>query len=156
MEDRLSKYLRIIGNTLLGILLMILSLGLIFGLLRLMFGWLDQFSWFYYLYMMLILFFPFTFFVTVYLIFFNRTKVHPSYLTRKISQSIFIVFLISWVIFFIIDAQVFFKNGYTTIGKYYSYNMLFLTINVATIFMVGVFQALNTAEEQDWLEKHKG
>jgi K+-transporting ATPase A subunit len=67
---------------------------------------------------------------------------------------LFAVGILIWIVLLVIDFVNFFKNGYQDIGKYFSYQLLPLTSNVAVVFLTGVMQALTTAKEKDWMEKH--
>ncbi|MBU3713600.1 MAG: hypothetical protein FGM46_01480 [Ferruginibacter sp.] len=154
MEDTLSKYLRIIGNVLLAFFIfLIAALGFLI-LSKLLFGLLDNISWFSFLYMSLILLLPSMFFITVFLIYFKRTIKHRSVVVRWLSYAIFSFIIISWMVFLFEDVRTYINYYYTDIGKYNSYNMLFLASNVATIFIVGIIQALSTEKEKDWLDKY--
>jgi hypothetical protein len=53
------------------------------------------------------------------------------------------------------DVIYFFKTGARDVGKFNSYDVVYLAASVATIFLVGVMQALSTEKEKDWLEKRK-
>ena len=154
MEDTFSKYLRLFGNILFSFIGFILVLASIFLLLRLGFGWLDGLSWFAYFYMLIILFIPAALFVSVFLIYFKRTVSHPSTIIRTISYVFFSVLLIGWGAALFVDLNSFFKNGSSDIDKYYSYNLLFLVINVASIFLIGIIQALSAEKEKDWMDKY--
>ncbi len=154
MEDTFSKYLRLLGNIFFTFVVFIIAMAIILFSLRLMFGLLDQLPWFTYLYMLLMLLIPGALFISVLLIYFIRTKSHPSKVSRIVSYVIFSMLLLTWGVFLVIDLGTFFKNGYSDIGKYYSYNLLFLVVNVGSIFFTGVFQALSTQKEKDWMEKH--
>lgn len=155
MEDTFSKYLRLFGNILLTFILFLLTLFGLLLILRMMFGLLDNISWFSYLYTVLILLLPVVLFSTVYFIFFKRTKYHPSKAVRGFSYTIFSLAILSWLIFLILDIKNYSLNKYDEIGKYNSYNIIFLTANVAVIFLLGVIQALTTAKEEDWMDKYK-
>jgi hypothetical protein len=154
MEDTLSKYLRIIGNVLLAFFIFLIAAFGFLILSKLLFGLLDHISWFSFLYMSLILLLPSVFFITVFLIYFKRTIKHPSIVVRWLSYAIFSFMVISWMVFLFEDVKTYINYYYTDIGKYNSYNMLFLASNVATIFIVGIIQALSTEKEKDWLDKY--
>jgi len=67
---------------------------------------------------------------------------------------LFIAAILAWASVLTLDTAGFFKSASTEIGKYYSYNLLFLTSNIGMIFLVGVLQALTTEKEKDWMDKH--
>ncbi len=154
MENTFSKYLRLFWNIFFTFVGFIIAMAIILFSLRVMFGLLDKLSWFTYLYMLLMLFIPGALFISVLLIYFVRTKTHPSKIARIVSNVIFSMLLLTWVVFLVIDLSAFFKEGSSDINRYQSYNLLFLVINVGLIFFIGVFQALSTQKEKDWMEKH--
>ncbi len=154
MEDTLSKYLRLFGNILLTFIIFLVVLSGLLLILRFVFGMLDHISWFSYLYTVLILLLPVVLFSSVYFIFFKRTKYHPSKAVRGVSYFIFIAAVLSWLVFMVMDIKTYSLRQYSDIGKYNSYNTIYLTANVAVIFLVGIIQALTTAKEKDWMEKH--
>jgi hypothetical protein len=153
MEDQSGKYFRLMGTLFLSFVAFILALGLILLGLRFIFGLLNQIPWFAYLYMGLLIFLPVALFGSIFLIYFKRTKYHPSKIIRGISYSIFTTFLLAWAIFFVLDLRTFFTRFSFEISKYHSYEMIFLIANVAAIFLIGVMQALSTEKEKDWMEK---
>jgi len=154
MEDQFSKYLRLFGTIFFTFLGFIVAIALLLLGFRLLFGLVSYIPWFTYVYMIIILLVPPALFITVYLIYFKRTKVHPSRPVRLISYILFSVALIAWAFFLVGDMIRFFKSGYTSIDRYNCFNLLFLFCNVEGIFFIGVMQALTTAKEKDWMEKH--
>lgn len=154
MEDQFSKYLRLFGNIIFSALGLFMGFLLSLVLLRYFFGMLDQLSWFSFLFSAFIIFLPGVFFLMVFCLFFKRTLSHPSKASRIISYCLFIMAIVSWLYVLYADAVTFFKQGYTDIGKYMSYELLFLTSHVALIFLIGILQALTTNKEKDWMEKH--
>lgn len=155
MEDTLSKYLRLLGNILLTFIVFLISLSALLLILKLVFGLLDNISWFSYLYTILILLVPAMLFTSVYFVFYKRTKFHPSKPVRGFSYFIFILAMLSWLIFLVMDIKTYSFRQYSDIGKYNSYDTIYLTANVTLIFLVGIIQALTTAKEKDWMEKYR-
>jgi len=90
----------------------------------------------------------------VYLIYFVRTKMHPSKGARVVSYILFTIALAAWAFYWVNDLIIFFKKYYTAVGEYTSYNMFFLAANVLCIFVVGIIQALSLKKEPGWMEKH--
>jgi phosphoglycerol transferase MdoB-like AlkP superfamily enzyme len=154
MEDNLSKYLRLFGNIFFTFVGFLVAFVLVFLALRFTVGWLDRIPWFAYFYMLLILFLPAALFVSVFVIYFLKTKSHPSKSVRIFSQIIFIAFILGWGVSFVLDILGFYKNQSSDIDHYYSYGLWWLVANVASIFLIGIVQALSTEKEKDWLEKH--
>ncbi len=153
MEDSFGKYLRLFGSIFFTFIAFIVAFILLMLGLRFVFGMLNYISWFTYLYMVLIIMFPASIFVTAYIIYFIRTKKHPSKTIRFLSYSIFSLALCAWAYFFISDLVLFFRHFYTTIDRYSTYNLLFLSINIGIIFFVGVMQALSAEKEKDWMDR---
>ena len=154
MEDQFSKYLRLFGNILFSFIGFILISALILLGLRWLMGALDYMSWFRYVYMCCMLLLPAGLFISVYVIFFKRTKKHPAQFVRLFSNLLFAVGILMWITLLVIDFVNFFTNGYQDIDKYFSFHLLVLTSNVAVVFLTGVLQALTTAKEKDWMEKY--
>jgi hypothetical protein len=63
--------------------------------------------------------------------------------------------LLAWGIVLVLDLGTFFRTNAREIASFYSYNVIFLSLNVATIFLVGVMQALSAEKEKDWMEKRR-
>lgn len=155
MEDNFSKILRLFGTLFLTFLSCIAALVIIMLGIRFFFGLLSYIPWMNYVYMILILTIPAALFITAYIIYFKRTRYHRSAVVKWISLLLFSAALVTWVIFYIWDIITFSMYGYTDIGIYKSYNMLYLFINVACIFFVGVLQALSSEKEKDWMERSR-
>lgn len=153
MEDNLSKYLKLSGSILLSFLSFILLLALLMISLRFFFGLLGNLPWVVFIYLLFIISVPAAIFVTAYLVFYKRTASHPSRTVRIISSFFFIIALIAWLAFYVIDIISFAKYGYPEIEKYYSFNLLFLFCNVSCIFFIGVLQALTGEKEKDWHDR---
>lgn len=154
MGDQFGNFIRLFGNIFFSFIGFIVLISLLLLGLRFFMGALDYLSWFRYFYLSLMLMIPSILFITVFVIYFKRTKFHPSKPVRIISDTIFVSAILSWLVVLVLDSIQFLKHGYPDIDKYYSYNMLYLVINVSTIFIVGIIQALTTAKEKDWMEKH--
>src|SRR6476620_10259316 len=140
MDDN-GKHLRLFGTIFLTLVGFIAALVLLFLGMRLLFGLLTYMPWLSYVYMLIMLSVPAAIFISVYLVYFKRTKTHPVKAVRWISQTIFIVSILVWIAAYISDLVLFFKKGSEEIGHYWSYNMIFLAIDVALIFIIGVIQA---------------
>ncbi len=153
MEDRYSKYFNLSLKLFFTFLVFIVALIVILVGLRFMFGLLDQIPWFVLMYMLFIIMVPATLFISIFLIYFRRTRLHPSAVVRMISYTVFSMALLAWVGLFVLDLVYFFKKESRDIGGYYSYNIFLLTGSVVLIFLVGIMQALSTEKEKDWQEK---
>lgn len=153
MESTYSKYLRLFGNIFLLFLGFIVAFVVIIVGFRLLFGLLSFIPWLRVIYMLFILLMPVCIFGTAFIVFFKRTFTHNSKPVKIISYIIFTAVLVSWIIFTIYDLVTFFKFQYSSIDKYYTYNLLFLSLNIFCLFGVGVMQALSTPKEVDWMER---
>jgi len=154
MYNQGGRFLRLFGNILFSLIGIIVLVALIMLALRLISSGFDAIPWFTYFYMCIVLLIPPTLFGTVHIIFFRKTKYHPSSLVKYISYFLFTSGLISWSVVLFIDFKEFFTNYYPDIERYYAFNLLILFINVAVIFFTGVLQALTTEKEKDWMDKY--
>lgn len=155
MYNQSGRFLRLFGNIFFSLIGIIVLVALIMLALRLISSGFDAIPWFTYFYMCIVLLIPPTLFGTVHIIFFRKTKYHPSTWVKYISYFLFTPLLISWAVILIIDFKEFFTNHYPDIERYYAFNLLILFINVAVVFFIGVLQALTTEKEKDWMERRK-
>ena len=153
MDDQFGKYIRLFGTLFFTLIGFIVSLLLLMLGLRLFFGLLSYIPWFTYIYMIFIIMVPSALFISVFIVYMRRTAFHPSRIIRYISYSLFSIALLAWGVCLFLDLKTFFTYAYVEIGKYNSYNMIFLASNVACIFLVGIMQAFTTAKEKDWMER---
>ena len=94
-------------------------------------------------------------FMSVYFIFFKRTKKHPAQVIKIISQIVFVTgFLISLVVL-IFDMISFFTKFNTDITHYYGLSLTYLAGNVAMLFLIAIVQAFTTNKEVDWMDRNK-
>lgn len=155
MEDTFAKYIRLFGVIFFSVLGFIIFLVLLLLGFKFFFGLLSYIPWFVYVYMLFIITVPSALFITVYLIYFKRTTTHASKAVRYFSYFVFTAALIAWVIYFVLDVRIFFTHSYNDIAHYNTYNLLFLSLNVGMLFLVGIIQALSTAKEVDWMDRNK-
>jgi hypothetical protein len=153
MDDQYGKYIRLFGTLFFTLIGFIVSLLLLMLGLRLFFGLLSYIPWFTYIYMIFIIMVPSALFISVFIVYMRRTAFHPSRIIRYISYTLFSIALLAWGICLFLDLKTFFTYAYVEIGRYNSFNMLFLASNVACIFLVGIMQAFTTAKEKDWMER---
>lgn len=156
MPGQENKYISLFLRIILTAIGFILSIALLLLLIRLFFGLLSYIPWVTYLYMIGILLVPSALFISIYLLYFSRTKHHPSVAVRYISKVYFIAALACWLFVLARDLNEFFSESYNTIDKYYSYELTFLAANVGGIFLIGIIQALTTAKEKDWMDRESG
>lgn len=154
MEDN-GKYLRLFGTLFLMFIGFIVGIILILLGLKFFFGMLSYIPGIVHLFTLFIICVPAALFVSVYIIYFKRTKSHPSAPARMVSYILFILVLAAWAFFFVKDLVVFFRHLYTTVGEYMSYDLFFLSGNVFIIFLVGIIQALTAKKEVGWMERKR-
>ncbi len=94
-------------------------------------------------------------FMSVYFIFFKRTKKHPVKAIKIISQILFVAgFLLSLTVL-VFDMIFFFTKFNTDITGYYGLGLTFLAGNVAMLFLIAIVQALTTNKEVDWMDRER-
>ena len=94
-------------------------------------------------------------FMSVYFIFFKRTKKHPAKAIKIISQIIFLAgFLISLVVL-VFDMISFFTKFNTDITGYHGLSLTYLAGNVSILFLIAIIQALTTNKEVDWMDRER-
>jgi hypothetical protein len=152
-KSRDEKYLILLGRLLLLGFSFLLAIVILLLLLRLFFGLLSYMAWTEYIFMAGVLFLPACFFISVFLVYFRRTRRHPSKPVRYFSQTIFVVALIAWLYALGTDALFFFQKRNVDIDQYRSYSLWYLAGSVATIFFIGVIQAFSTEKEKDWMDR---
>ena len=94
-------------------------------------------------------------FMTVFYVFFKRTKKHPEPAVKIISQIIFVAgFLISLVVL-VFDMISFFTKFNTDITGYYGLSLTYLAGNVAVLFLIAIVQAFTTKKDVDWMDRKR-
>lgn len=148
-----GKYIKLFGLIMVTFFSFILALVILFLFMKFVFGLLPYVSWLVYAYMVIIIAVPATLFITIFSIYFARTKkFNPKYL-RYIFLSIFTALIITWVGVFIYDILNFIKFEKTDIKDYLCFNMYLLTLNVVVIFLIGIIQALSAPKQEEWHDK---
>ena len=117
-------------------------------------GILDQVPYFSQVFMLFTILVPFSVFTFAYGLFWRKTKSHPNRSTRLFSYIIFAIAIGCWLYFLGNDVFRFFKYNYDSIGKYISFNMWVLAGSVASLYVVGMIQALSMPKEKNWLDKY--
>ena len=155
-QDQHGKYIRLFGTLFFTFIGFIVALILLLLGLRLIFGVLSYIPWLANIFTLFIICVPAALFIIVFIIYFFRTKTHSSAAARIFSYIIFAAALGVWAYVWVSDLITFFRHYYTAVGEYMSYNMIFLVINVLSLFLVAMIQGLSTKKEPDWMEKHRG
>ena len=154
--DQHGKYIRLFGTLFFTFIGFIVALILILLGLRVVFGVLSYIPWLANIFTLFIICVPAALFISVFIIYFFRTKTHPSLPARIFSYIIFAAALASWAYAWVSDLITFFTHYYMAVGEYMSYNMIYLVANVLALFFVAMIQGLSTKKEVDWMEKHRG
>lgn len=92
-------------------------------------------------------------FSSVYLVFFKRTKRHPSAIVRIISKILFLLGIVCSITVLVIDIITFFSKYEIDITAYKCFSLAYLAGNVGMIFLIGIMQAFTTQKEVDWMER---
>ena len=92
-------------------------------------------------------------FSSVYLVFFKRTKQHPSAIVRIISKILFLLGIVCSITVLVIDIITFFSKYEIDITAYKCFSLAYLAGNVGMIFLIGIMQAFTTQKEVDWMER---
>ncbi len=98
---------------------------------------------------------PAALFMTVYLIFFRRTRSHPAGWVRYLSYLLFCTGMLFSVYALVKDLIAFFGHYSIDIASYTSYSLLYMAGNVASLFFIALVQAFSAEKETDWLDKHR-
>jgi len=147
------KNLRLIGILLLSFIAFVTALVLLFLITRFVFGLVNELPWITYIYTLFILSVPAFIFISVFTIFFRRTRTHPSKRVRQVSSGFFIIFIVAWIVIYILDVITFFQTSDSTIGAYKSWEVIVITASVACLFITSIIQALYTGKDEDWQER---
>ncbi len=94
-------------------------------------------------------------FSAVYMIFFKRTKQHPSAAVRAISYTFFLTGIVSCITVLVIDMISFFTKYGIDITDYRSFSLAFASANVGGLFLIAIIQAFTTSKEVDWMERKR-
>lgn len=94
-------------------------------------------------------------FSSVYLIFFKRTKKHPSSVVRIISSIFFVVGFAVSLFVLVTDMISFFTKFNIDITGYKCYSLPYMAGNVAGLFIIAIMQAFTTKKEVDWMERNR-
>lgn len=94
-------------------------------------------------------------FSSVYLIFFKRTKQHPSAAVRIISRVFFVVGIAVSLFVLVTDMISFFTRFNIDISGYRCYSLPYMAGNVAGLFVIAIIQAFTTKKEVDWMERNR-
>jgi hypothetical protein len=154
MEDTLSKYIRLFAYLLLTALGVIALLALVLFLFKTFFGVVDSLSAFSYAYKLLFLSLPVIVMLSAFIVFLKRVSFHPLAWVRWLSNilSYAVIAAIGYV--FVKDLLRFYDApANMPAAAYGSYDLVFLSIVIGTLFLLGIIQALTLPAEKDWMER---
>lgn len=146
MLETYSKYFRLLILILLSFALFIGSAFLLLYLFKWFFRLIDSARVTYDIFMFLLILVPAAIFISIHTVYYKRTKKYPKKGVRYFSYAIFFLGIISWLAALGIDVYTFFTTGNADTSKYLSFDKWLLIPNGASIFLVGVIQALGVKE----------
>ncbi len=149
-----GKYIKLFGLIMATVIGFLLTLLLIFFVIRLLFGMVNGISWISYFYSLLVLSVPPAIIISAFMILLWRTRTHAYGIARLLSYILISACLFSWITVFVTDVIAFFQKPGYDVMDYNSWGLLFIAGSVGTLFLVGILQALSTPREEDWLERH--
>jgi hypothetical protein len=94
-------------------------------------------------------------FMSVYYIFFKRTRTHPAKAVKIISQVIFVTGFLIGLVVLVFDMISFFTKFKTDITSYHGLSLTYLAGNVAVLFLIAIVQAFTTKKEVDWMHRNR-
>ena len=94
-------------------------------------------------------------FMTVYYIFFKRTKKHPAQAVKIISYILFIIGFVTSLVVLVLDMISFFTRFNTDITGYHGLSLTYLAGNVGALFLIAIVQAFTTNKEVDWMDRKR-
>ena len=94
-------------------------------------------------------------FMTVYYIFFKRTKKHPAQAVKIISYILFIIGFVTSLVVLVLDMISFFTRFNTDITGYHGLSLTYLAGNVGALFLIAIVQAFTTSKEVDWMDRKR-
>jgi hypothetical protein len=154
MDDKFVKYSKLYLYIFLSIFAVLLGVALIisvfYGISKIISsGPVDI------LFELIVITVPATIFCTAYIIFFKRTKYHPSKPVKYISYVLFVLALCYCLFGLGWSIQNYFTVKSHSIAEYHTFSLLFLAGNVGLLFFIGIMQALTTEKEVDWMDRRK-
>lgn len=154
MEDKFLKYSRLYVLIFLAFLAIPVCFGLVMGMLY-GFSKLISSKPVDLAFALVVIAIPSAIFATAYLIFFKRTKKHPSGIVRWLSYCCCVLALAACCYALTVDMLYFFKHKGSVIADYFNFSLLFLAGNIGLLFLLAIIQAFTTAKEADWMDKHR-
>jgi hypothetical protein len=107
------------------------------------------------IFQLLIICLPPAVFSSAYVIFFKRTKRHPSSVIRICSYILFVIGLACSAFLLTRDIIAFFTMPEYDVADYRCFSIWFLAGNIGALFLIAIVQAFTTNKEKDWIEKAK-
>ncbi|HMI77822.1 MAG TPA: hypothetical protein VK484_03470 [Ferruginibacter sp.] len=94
-------------------------------------------------------------FASAYVIFFKRTKQHPSTAISIISKILFVIGIVCCLTVLVTDIISFFNKHNLDISGYRCFSLAFLAGNMGGLFFIAIIQAFTTKKEVDWMERNR-
>jgi hypothetical protein len=151
--NRNINILSLFGTWLLAFTVFVVTMFLLFLIMRFIFVPVFETRWFELLFYIAIISAPFVLFEFVYIVFFRRNKKHPAAWVKIISGILFIAGMAFCLYVYILDFISFFNKEYYSITEFKSFDLRFLCINIFGLFAIAILQALTTEKEKDWMER---
>ncbi|MBL0144510.1 MAG: hypothetical protein IPP48_00765 [Chitinophagaceae bacterium] len=154
MEDKFVKFSKLYIYIFLSVLAFIVSIGLLMAVL---YGFSKMVSSHPVdvAFELIVIALPAVIFSTAYIIFFKRTKFHPSIPVKYISYALFILALAYCAVALVWSIRDYFMLKSSSITEYHTFALLFLAGNVGLLFLIAIIQALTTEKEVDWRERKR-
>ncbi len=151
--QRENNYLKLLVTLLIVFTCFVAAMFLVFFVLKIIFVPVFKQHWFELLFYLAMLSVPFILFEFVHVVFFRRTKDHPSKLVQVISRILFVAGMLYTAYVYVKDMISFFKKINYAITDYGSFDLRFLCINIFGLFLIAIIQAATTNKEIDWINK---
>ncbi len=151
--DKDNNYLVLGVTFLVTFVCFVAGVSLLVFLLQFLFIPVFKMRWFELLFYLSILSSPFVLFEFVHIVFFKRTRHHPSSVIRVISRVLFLAGMAYCALYYVLDLISFFNREYTAVNQFRTFDLRFLCINIFGLFAIAILQAATTAKEKDWMER---
>ena len=152
-NDTGAKYIRLFGTIFFCFIGFLLALVVLFFIMRFVFGMLSYLPFLNTIYLFIMVLVPSTLFISIFVIYFKRTKKVASKPVKYISFTFFVLLIVAWIAALGFDVFTFFTKHYTDIQYYKSFNLVLIGSSVFFIFLTGIIQALATPPEKDWMDR---
>jgi glucan phosphoethanolaminetransferase (alkaline phosphatase superfamily) len=94
-------------------------------------------------------------FASAYVVFFRRTRQHPSPGISTISKILFVIGIVCCAAVLVTDIISFSNKRNLDISAYHCFSLAFLAGNMGGLFFIAIIQAFTTKKEVDWMERNR-